>query len=116
LEYGYAEGKDIPRAIFLSDHKSATRSPGVSPIISDLTGKRRVHYKTESTLSTELHKFSKDHDYSKRFEKALTGILKGKSKGIKKSGRALALKVVRAFDGSERIRRAELVQTLQAQG
>ena len=76
LEYGYAEGKDVPRSIFLSAHKAASRNSGGSPIISDLTGKRRVHYKTEATLSSELHRFSRNHDYTTRFEKALTKTLK----------------------------------------
>ena len=115
LEYGYAEGIGVQRAIFLSAHKSATRNAGSSPIISDLTGRRRVQYKTESTLSLELHKLCREHDFTKRFEKALTKILKGRSKGAKKSGRALALKVVRALDGAPILRRAELVQHLQAQ-
>jgi hypothetical protein len=88
---------EVPRAIFLSAHKAAQKNTAGSPIISDLTGKRRVQYKTEKTLSAELHKLCREHDYTRRFEKALTTILKKKSKGAKKSGRALALKVVRAL-------------------
>jgi SOS response regulatory protein OraA/RecX len=42
-------------------------------------------------------------------------ILKNKSKGSKKRGRALALKLVKALGGNAQIRRAELVQHLQAQ-
>ncbi|GIK36107.1 MAG: hypothetical protein LC130_28700 [Bryobacterales bacterium] len=116
LEYGYAEGIEVPRAIFLSAHKAAQRAAARDPIISDLTGLRRVQYKTEATLTAELNKLSREHDYTKRFEKALLKILKGKSKGAKKSGRALALKLVKALDGRETMRRAELVQHLQAQG
>ena len=115
LEYGYAEGIDVPRAIFLSAHKSAQKLSVGSPIITDLGGKRRMQYKTEKSLSAELHKLCRDHDYTKRFEKALTLALKGKSKGQKKSGRTLAIKLLRALDGKEKIRRAELVQHLQAQ-
>ena len=115
LEYGYAEGIDVPRAIFLSAHKAAQRLGAGSPIISDLGGKRRMQYKTEKSLSAELHRFCREHDYTKRFEKALTQALKGKSKGQKKSGRSLATKLLRALDGKEKIRRAELVQHLQAQ-
>lgn len=114
LEYGYAEGLDIPRAIFLSAHKAAAKTAAMNPIISDLTGKRRIQYKTEKTLSTELHKFCREHDYSKRFEKALSKILRGLSKGKKKSNRTLAIKIVRTLDGKPRIRRAELIQSLQA--
>ena len=116
LEYGYAEGKEISRAIFLSAHKAAAKSSAISPIISDLTGKRRIQYKTEKTLARELHKFCREHDYTKRFEKELSKILKGKSKGDKKSARTLAIKVIRALDGNQRMRRAELIQNLQAKG
>jgi len=115
LEYGYAEGVDIPRAIFLSSHKSAQKVSAGDPIISDLTGMRRIQYKTESQLETELRKLCRDHDYTKRFEKALDKILRSKSKGLKKSGRALALKLVKALGGKDQMRRAELVQHLQAQ-
>lgn len=116
LEYGYAEGLEIPRAIFLSSHKAANKSSASSPIISDLTGKRRVQYKTEKTLLQELEKLCREHDYTKRYEKALASILKNKTRGAKKSSRTLALKTIRAFDGKAKIRRAELVQHLQAEG
>lgn len=116
LEYGYAEGLEVPRAIFVSDHKAAQRGSADSPIISDLTGMRRVQYKTEAALLKELEKLSREHDYSRRFEKALKAALKNKSQGAKKSGRALALKLVRALEGKAKMRRAELVQHLQAQG
>lgn len=116
LEYGYAEGLEVPRWIFLSAHKAAQRPGGGEPIISDLTGMRRVQYKTEATLATELSKLARDHDYTKRFERALRAVLGHRSKGSKKSGRALALKLVRALNGKARMRRAELVQSLQAQG
>ena len=114
LEYGYAEGLDIPRAIYLSAHKAAQKKDSTSPIISDLGGKRRTQYKTETTLSAALHKLAKEHDYTKRFEKALTAALKGKVAGKKKRGRTLALKIVRNLDGKQKVRRAEMVQHLQA--
>jgi hypothetical protein len=41
LEYGYAEGIDVKRSIFLSTHKAA-QIPAGDPIIADLGGKRRV--------------------------------------------------------------------------
>jgi hypothetical protein len=116
LEYGYAEGIEVPRAIFLSAHKAAQKGSGSDPIISDLTGMRRVQYKTETSLSRELGKLAASHDYTKRFENALNSIVKGWSKGDKKSSRALALKLVRALDGKAKMRRADLVQHLQAQG
>lgn len=116
LEYGFAEGIGVPKSIFLSAHKAAQKGSTTSPIISDLHGQRRVQYKTEQTLSSELHRLCRDHDFTKRFEKALTKVLAGKTAGAKKSGRTLALKVMRGLDGKSEIRRAELVQHLQAQG
>src|ERR1700686_2604715 len=115
LEYGYAEGIEVPRAIFLSAHKAAQKISAGDPIISDLTGMRRVQYKNQTKLETELRKLCRDHDYTKRFEKALGKILKNKSKGSKKRGRALALKLVKALGGKAQMRRAELVQHVQAQ-
>jgi hypothetical protein len=105
----------VPRAIFLSAHKASQKASASDPIISDLTGMRRVQYKTEATLSAELTKLSRDHDYTTRFEKALRRILKNRSKGSKRRGRALALKLVKALGGKATIRRAELVQHMQAQ-
>ncbi len=116
LEYGYAEGIEIPRAIFLSARKAAQQQSPGGPIISDLLGMRRVQYKTDKTLTAELQKLCRDHDYTKRFEKALRTALKGMSKGTKKRGRTLALKLVRALDNKTKMRRSELVQHLQAQG
>jgi hypothetical protein len=116
LEYGYAERIEVPRAIFLSAHKLAQKATAGEPIISDLTGMRRVQYKKEATLATELDKLSRQHDYAKRFEMALRKTLKGKSQGAKKSSRTLALKLVKALDGKAMMRRAELVQHLQAEG
>lgn len=116
LEYGYAEGIEVPRAIFLSAHKAAQKQSAGSPIISDLLGMRRVQYKTDKTLTVELHKLCRGQDYTKRFEKALRSALKGKSKGSKKRNRALALKLVHALDDKTKMRRSELVQHLQAQG
>src|ERR1700680_4964994 len=51
LEYGYAEGIEVPRVFFLSSHKAANKLAAGAPIISDLGGKRRLQYKTEGTLS-----------------------------------------------------------------
>jgi hypothetical protein len=116
LEYGYAEGIGVPRYIFLSAHQAAQRNSSGTPIISDLHGMRRVQYKTERTLSTELHKLCREHDYTKRFEKAFVIAVKGKDKGQKKSARALSIKIIHCLDGKDKIRRAELVQHLQAKG
>jgi len=115
LEYGYAEGLEVPRAIYLSTHKAAQATAG-SPIISDLGGKRRMQYKTEASLSAALHKFSREHDYTRRFEQALLTALSGYAKGKKKRMRTLAIKLLHALDGRNEVRRAEVVQKLQAQG
>ena len=116
LEYGYAEGIGVPKAIFLSSHRATQKASATSPIISDLHGQRRVQYKTEKTLLSEMQRLCRDHDYTKRFEKAMPKVLAGKAAGARKSGRTLALKVVRALDGRSEVRRPELVQHLQAQG
>jgi dTDP-4-amino-4,6-dideoxygalactose transaminase len=71
----------------------------------------------EKTLLQELERLARDHDYTKRYEKALAKIPKNKmKKGAKKSSRALAMKTTRALGGKATIRRAELVQHLQAEG
>ncbi len=114
LEYGYAEGVGIPRAIFLSTH-GATRRGASNPIISDLVGSRRVQYKTQKGLVKELQKFSREHPYSIRFEKALSLILRGMNKGQKKSGRALALKIIHKIDGASEVRREDILQQLAAE-
>ncbi len=116
LEYGYAEGVDVPRAIFLSARKAPKKQNAGSPIISDLVGMRRFQYKTEKTLGAELQKFCREHAYTKRFEKALKFASKGASKGKKKRNRALALKLIHTLDNVPKMRRSELVQDLQAQG
>lgn len=115
LEYGYAEALSIPRAIYMSTHK-ATKIIAGGPIISDLGGKRRTQYKTETVLSTHLHAFCRDHDYTKRFERFLSKTSRSLSKGAKKSRRTLALKIIHAFDGEGDLRRDDLVQRLQAKG
>jgi hypothetical protein len=116
LEFGYAEGIEIKRSIFLSAHKAAQKSSGAGPIISDLHGKRRVQYKNERTLLAALQTLCRDHPYTKRFEKALGLAGRSQTKGKKKRGRALAIKIAHVLDGKAKVRRAELVQELQAKG
>lgn len=115
LEFGYAEGIEVNRSIFLSAHKAAQKSSGAGPIISDLHGKRRVQYKNERTLLAELQKLCRDHPYTKRFEKVVVAG-RSRTKGKKKRARALAIKIAHALDGKAKVRRAELVQELQAKG
>ena len=83
LEFGYAEGIEVDRSIFLSAHKASQKSQG-APIISDLTGKRRVQYTNETSLRKQLEKLCRDHPYTVRFEKALQEVVRGFSTGKKK--------------------------------
>jgi hypothetical protein len=115
LEYGYAEGIDIKRTIFVSEHKAAKKPTASSPIISDLAGQRRVLYKTEVKLATELEKLCAEHDFNKRFDNALKALFGKTSRHNKKSKRSLSLKIIRALDGKEKMRRADMVQHLEAQ-
>jgi len=114
LEFGYAEALAVQRAVYLNVRKPRKRQAPGAPIISDLGGKRRIQYKTDKVLEVELQRQCKQHDYTVRFEKGIAAALKGKSKGAKKSGRALALKIARALDGKPKVRRADLTQHLQA--
>lgn len=116
LEYGYAEGIEVPLFLFLSAHKAAQKNRVENPIISDLVGTRRVEYKTERTLSVELHKLCREHDYTKRFEKAVTLAARGKRQGPKKRTRTLTRKIIRVLDGKKKVRRADLILELQTQG
>ncbi|WP_315711647.1 MULTISPECIES: hypothetical protein [unclassified Bradyrhizobium] len=116
LEFGYAEGIEVPRMITLSSHRSAQKHTKATPIISDLVGMRRAQYTNEEKLFSVLERFCKDHDYTQRFEKALAKMGRGINRGEKKAARAASLKAVRALDAKSKIRRAELVQHLEAKG
>jgi hypothetical protein len=115
LEYGYAEAKNIKRALYYSTHKAAKRKAD-SAIISDLAGKRRNSYATDPTLLSLLTAFSTDHPYTKRFEKALVQEGRRLSRGEKKSLRATALKIIHQLDGQSDVRREDLVQALMGIG
>lgn len=114
LEYGYAEGINISRQIFLSKHKASNRG-GSAAMIANLSGKRRVEYTTEASLFARLEIFCKEHDYTKRFERFLFKRFKSSKRGQKKRLRTLALKIIHFLDGKEEVRRTELVQSLQVQ-
>jgi hypothetical protein len=114
LEYGYAEAVDLPRALYVSTHGAARRASSDAPIIADLAGKRRNQYKQEQALSRLLSDFSRDHSYTVRFERFVQSNAKRKAAGQKKRFRALALKVIHALDGVRQVRRADIVQQLQA--
>jgi hypothetical protein len=115
LEYGYAEGLNIKKTIFVSHHGAAKKPNPNSPIISDLAGQRRVPYKTEKQLFSELDKLCLKHDFNKRFDNALKSLFGSTSRHNKKSKRALAHKLIRTLDGKDSVRRTDLVQHLQAQ-
>jgi hypothetical protein len=112
LEFGLAEANDIPRALYISGHKAASKQSRENPIISDLAGKRRNTYKNESSLTQLLNLFAKNHNYTKQFEKFLSKVFRKSSKGKKKRNRALALKIIHYLDGAGQVRRTDLVQNL----
>ena len=54
LEYGYAEAVDIPRVLYVSTHGRSRKTSADPPIIADLAGKVRNHYKQEAALKRLL--------------------------------------------------------------
>jgi hypothetical protein len=112
LEFGYAESEEIPRALYLSTHAKATKASRDAAIISDLAGKWQNRYKQEAGLGRLLHDFSREHAYTKRFEKFLASAFRKAAKGKKKRARALALKIVHELDGKRDVRREDVVQAL----
>jgi len=114
LEYGYAEAVELPRALYFSTHKAATGGTK-GTIISDLGGKRRIEYTNEQSLRSRLDAFCKDHDYTKRFE-AMQRRVRSAKAGEKRRKRTLGLKLIHYLDGKAKVRRADMVQSLQASG
>ena len=113
LEYGFAEGRDIPTVIYLGTHR-ASRTVKDSPIIADLAGKNQVRYTQIARLKSLLTTFVKNHAYSKRFERFLWRKFKRVGKGKKRRARTLALKLIHCLDDREEARREDIVQQLQA--
>jgi len=116
LEFGYAEGKSIPRSLYLSSRKDPKKSSPDHPIISDLAGKKYISYKTERALSKHLYDFAKRHPFTKRFEAYLKKNYTNAPRGIKKSLRALSLKVIHELDDKSQIRRVDLIENLIGSG
>jgi hypothetical protein len=114
-EYGFAEARDIPRALYLSDHQHAKKVTRESPIISDLAAKKQNRYKQENALHRLLEQFSDNHAYSKRLEKFLKTAFKKAAKGQKRRKRTLAMKLIHQLDGDGAARRSDVVQALQAE-
>lgn len=111
LEYGYAEAKDIKRALYMSSRKR-TSGRADSPIISDLAGKKRNHYKSVKTLRTLLERFCEGHPYTTRFERVMTNLFPRAKRGKKKRSRSLALKIIHSLDGKRTVRREDVVNEL----
>lgn len=114
LEFGFAEAHDIQRALYLSTHKAASKSRKDQPIIADLAGKKRNQYAQEPALQKLLHELSKAHPYTVRFERFLKARFKRADKGSKKRARSLALKIIHCLDGTDAVRRVDIVQQLLA--
>lgn len=114
LEYGFAEAQDIPRALYYCDHGAARRAASDAPIIADLAGKRRNHYKQEATLKKLLTTFCTEHPYTKRFEQFVRSEFKRRSPGAKRAARTMALKVIRSLDGDGTARRSDIAQRILA--
>jgi hypothetical protein len=113
LEYGYAEARDVKRALYLSGHKAAQKAKE-QPIISDLAGKTRQQSKNEKALKRLLSAFSDGHPYTKRFERFLSQSFGTTNKGTRKRARALTIKIVRSCDNETSVRREDVVQELLA--
>lgn len=116
LEYGMAEALELPRSIYITQHKRAKTSESDSAIISDLAGKQRKNYKQMGSLRSLLSIYAEGHSYTKQFERFLRDICKRMKKGGKKSMRTLALKIIHCLDDKDNIRRSDIVQELTGQG
>ena len=113
LEFGFAEGRNIESALYISTRGDSS-AKSVSSIISDLAGKRRKEYKNKNSLSRLLSNFSKFHPYTIKFEKAMKVLMKEFDKGEKKSYRALSLKIIHHFDGKDVARRDDVLHAITA--
>jgi len=111
LEYGFAEAKAIPMALYLGTHGASKKIVQDAPIIQDLAGKVRNQYSQINGLKKLLSDFSAQHIYTKRFEQFLRD--RRLSKGKKRRARTLALKVIHCLDGRKTTRRAQIAQDLQ---
>jgi hypothetical protein len=113
LEFGYAEAKGIPRALYLSTH-AAARKVKDTAIIADLAGKVRNLYAQEPALEKLLGNFAKDHVYTKRFDRFIAQRFKRLKKGSRRRPRSLALKILHCLDGKRDARRDDVVQAVLA--
>ncbi len=116
LEFGYAEGRDIPRVLYVSSHAASRRENPDRAIISDLAGKKYIPYTTEAVLVKSLEQFCKNHAYTRRFENFLRGKFADAPRGVKKSIRSLALKIIHCLDGRIEARREDISQQMLSEG
>ena len=117
LEFGYAEGRNIPRHIYISEHGSATKVHKSSSIIADLQGKVRNVYKQEAALDSMLENFCKSHPYSVKFDRVLRRAVHREGTGQKIRLRKLAVKIVHQLDHQpDGVRHSDVVQNMTADG
>ncbi|TSC68302.1 MAG: hypothetical protein G01um101466_486 [Parcubacteria group bacterium Gr01-1014_66] len=111
LEFGFAEAKNIPRHIFISEHGAIKRSSRGGSIIADLQGKVRNIYKQESILRILLDGFCRIHPYQIKFDKVMKRELRRQGQGNKIKYRKLAIKIIHRLDHQEGgVRRSDLLQ------
>jgi len=115
LEFGYAEALGMPRAIYLCTHQASKSARKDSPIIADLAGKKHNQYKQEAGLRKLLGELSKDHEYTRRFEKFVSEAFRRFAPGTKRAARVMALRLIHALDGRRTRRRSDVVQDLLAE-
>lgn len=110
LEFGYAQGLEVPSYVFANVHGqfAREREPGAA-LISDLSGVRRNPYKSERTLERFLRQFADQHDYTQRVAKVAT------KHRLAIKERAALMSIPRAFRNSDRMRRADLRQRIKAE-
>lgn len=116
LEFGYAEGLGKQRVLTRYERKPRTKpsqstgTPHDPPsIMSDLAGKVRVPYKNVTSLKKVLRKEFERNPFVVRFEAFI------KSKKMGKRERKVAVAIFRQLAGAKRVRRPDLVMTVQTQ-
>lgn len=116
LEYGLADAWGLEKILYLNVHKSNKKLSEDNPIIADLAGQKRRQYKNEASLKKLLVEFSKQNNFTKRFEIALKKVVRNvKTRHTKKKYRNLSMKIIRYFDDKEKARRTSLVDHLLAE-
>lgn len=110
LEFGYAQGLEVPSFVFANVHRqfARDREPGAA-LISDLSGVRRNQYKNEQALERLLRQFAEQHDYTQRVARV------GAKYKLSTKERAALMSIPRAFGNSDRMRRADLRLRIKAE-